>query len=110
MRSRCWTTATLLVATEDNNLYGLNPATGAQEWTTNLGEPWNPGEISCGDLAPKIGVTATPVIDPATNIAYLTYKTYGRTEPDPGNRQTRWFMDAVSVADRRAASQAFRCC
>ncbi len=92
---------TLLVATEENNLYGLNPATGVQEWTENLGEPWNPGELSCADLAPKVGVTSTPVIDPATNVAYLTYKTYGKeTEPEPGKKvkHPEWFMDAVSVS------------
>lgn len=92
---------TLFVATEKNDLYGLNPATGAQEWTKNLGEPWNPGEISCADLAPEVGVTSTPVIDPETNVAYLTYKTYGtETEPEPGKKEKNpeWFMDAVSVS------------
>ncbi|MGD0453282.1 MAG: choice-of-anchor D domain-containing protein [Solirubrobacteraceae bacterium] len=84
---------TLFVATEANNLYALNPASGAQQWTKNLGEPWSPGEIGCGDLAPEVGVTSTPVIDPATNIAYLTYKTYRETKKEP-----EWFMDAVSVS------------
>ena len=51
---------TLLVATERNKVYGLNPTTGALQWSKplNLGEPWNPKEIECGDLAPWIGVTA----------------------------------------------------
>jgi hypothetical protein len=84
---------TLFVATEADELYGLNPATGAQLWSKSLGEPWNPGEISCADLTPEIGVTSTPVIDPATNIAYLTYKTYKKKASEP-----EWFMDAVSVA------------
>ncbi len=84
---------TLFVATEKNDLYGLNPATGAQDWTRSLGEPWEPGEIGCGDLAPEVGVTSTPVIDPATNIAYLTYKTYRTKASEP-----EWFMDAVSVS------------
>ncbi len=84
---------TLFVATEENNLYGLNGATGAQQWTKNLGTPWNPGELGCGDLAPKVGVTATPVIDPATNVAYFTYKTYRTEEVEP-----EWFMDAVNVS------------
>jgi hypothetical protein len=84
---------TLFVATEANNLYGLNPATGAQQWTKNLGEPWSPGEIGCEDLYPEVGVTATPVIDPATNIAYLTYKTYREAKKEP-----EWFMDAVNAA------------
>ena len=85
---------TLFIATEENNLYGLNPATGAQQWTKNLGEPWNPGEIKCGDLAPSIGATATPVIDPETNVAYFTYKTYHEKAKEP-----EWFMDAVDVSN-----------
>lgn len=84
---------TLLVATEENNVYGLNPETGAPKWSKNLGEPWNPGEISCADLAPKVGITSTPVIDPKTNIAYFTYKTSRHEGKAP-----EWFMDAVSVS------------
>jgi iron transport multicopper oxidase len=83
----------LFVGTEDNDLYGMDPATGAVEWSKHLGEPWNPGEISCADLAPKVGVTATPVIDPETDVAYLTYKTYREKESEP-----EWFMDAVDVS------------
>lgn len=81
----------LLVATEENDLYGLEPSTGAQKWTRNLGEPWNPGEIHCADLSPWVGVTSTPVIDPATHVAYLTYKTYTSGQP-------AWYMEAVNVA------------
>src|SRR5262245_9939311 len=68
----------LLIATENNKVYDLNPATGAMRWTEPLylGTPWSPADISCGDLTPSIGVTATPVIDPSTNIAYMTHKTY----------------------------------
>jgi len=84
---------TLFVGTEGNNLYGLDPTTGAVKWSENLGTPWNPGEISCADLAPEVGVTATPVIDPETNVAYLTYKTYRTEEKEP-----EWFMDAVNVS------------
>ena len=86
---------TLLVATEKNKVYGLDPATGALKWAKplELGTPWNPADISCADLTPSIGVTSTPVIDTATNIAYMTHKTYvsGTTGP------ARWFMDAVNV-------------
>jgi Abnormal spindle-like microcephaly-assoc'd, ASPM-SPD-2-Hydin/PQQ-like domain len=86
---------TLLVATENNKVYGLDPSTGALKWAKplNLGTPWNPSDISCADVVPSIGVTATPVIDPATNIAYMTHKTYvsGTTGP------ARWYMDAVDM-------------
>jgi hypothetical protein len=87
---------TLLVATENNRVYGLSPSTGSLRWAKplNLGTPWNASDIGCGDLAPTIGVTATPVIDPATNIAYLTHKTYASGSSGPA----RWYMDAVDVA------------
>jgi hypothetical protein len=87
---------TLFVATEENKVYGLNPTTGALQWSKplNLGPPFKAADISCGDLAPDIGVTSTPVIDPSTNTAYLTYKTYASGNSGP----SRWFMDAVNVS------------
>jgi hypothetical protein len=84
---------TLLVATEKNVVYGLNPATGVVKWSKSLGEPWNPAEIGCGDLTPEVGVTATPVVDPATGIAYLTHKTYASGK----SGAVRWYMDALNV-------------
>jgi HYDIN/CFA65/VesB-like, Ig-like domain/PQQ-like domain len=86
---------TLLVATENNKVYGLNPATGAMRWPKplDLGTPWNAGDIGCGDLWPTIGVTATPVIDPTTNTAYLTHKTYVSGHEGPA----RWYMDAIDM-------------
>jgi hypothetical protein len=87
---------TLLVATENNKVYGLNPATGAMRWAKplELGVPWRPADIECGDLTPNIGVTATPVIDATTNIAYITHKTYASGTSGPA----RWYMDAVEMA------------
>jgi Bacterial lectin/PQQ-like domain/Abnormal spindle-like microcephaly-assoc'd, ASPM-SPD-2-Hydin len=86
---------TVLVATEKNKVYGLDPATGALKWAKalNLGTPWNPADISCGDLTPSIGVTSTPVIDSTTNIAYMTHKTYASGTSGPA----RWYMDAVNM-------------
>lgn len=85
---------TLFVATETNNIYGLDPATGAQKWTRNLGVPFNPSDLTCSDLTPSIGITSTPVIDSATNIAYFTSKTY--LNGTSGSAAT--FMHAVDVA------------
>jgi hypothetical protein len=84
-------TGTLVVATENDKVYGLNPATGAQQWMNDLGTPWNPADVGCGDIAPSIGTTATPVIDPSTNTVYLTHKTYV-------SGTAAWFMDALDVA------------
>lgn len=87
---------TLLVATENNKVYGLDPATGSLKWPAplNLGTPWKPADIGCADLTPSIGVTATPVIDPATNTAYMTHKTYASGSSGPA----RWYMDAVDLS------------
>ena len=88
---------TLLVATENNKVYGLDPATGAARWPAplNLGTPWKSADIGCGDLTPNIGVTATPVIDPATNTGYLTHKTYA----SGSSGTARWYMDAIDLTN-----------
>jgi len=85
---------TLLAVTENNSAYGLDPVTGAVDWQHNYGPAFNPSVLSCGDLSPKIGITATPVIDPATNIAYFTSKV--ATSPDSSS--SAWYMHAVNVA------------
>jgi hypothetical protein len=86
---------TLLAATEKNMVYGLNSETGVVAWSRKLvGEPWSAAEIGCGDLAPDVGVTATPVINAATGIAYLTHKAYVSGKSGP----SRWYMDALNVA------------
>ncbi len=62
----------LIVATERNNVYGLNPTTGAVEWSTNFGTPlteqnsWN-----CSDISPYVGITSTPTYDPSANAVYF---------------------------------------
>jgi len=85
---------TLLIETEKDKAYGLDPASGAVKWTKSLGTPWNPVDIGCGDITPSIGTVATPVVDPATNIAYMTHKTYASGTTGPA----RWYMDAINVS------------
>ena len=67
---------TLLVATENNHVYGLDPHTGAQQWQRTLGTPFNASDIGCPDLSPHVGVTGTPAIDAATHTAYFLDKEY----------------------------------
>jgi ASPM-SPD-2-Hydin domain-containing protein/putative pyrroloquinoline-quinone binding quinoprotein/putative pyrroloquinoline-quinone-binding quinoprotein len=59
---------TLIVATENDWVYGLDATTGAVLWKTSLGTPFN--ITSCTDLQPNIGVTSTGVYDPSTNTVY----------------------------------------
>src|SRR5689334_10993736 len=86
---------TLFVATEDDWIYGIDAHTGAVRWERKLGVPWNAADIGCEDLSPHIGVTGTPVIDPATNTAYLFAKSYeGSEESGP----PIWKMHAIDLA------------
>jgi polyvinyl alcohol dehydrogenase (cytochrome) len=52
----------VIVATENNTVYSLSPATGAVQWTATLpGAPRTTG-FACGNINP-LGITSTPVID-----------------------------------------------
>ncbi len=86
----------VLIATENNKIYGLDPGTGAAKWSTSLvGTAWKAGDISCNDLAPNVGVTGTPVVDPSTNTAYMTHKAYA----SGSSGTVRWYMDAINLAN-----------
>ena len=61
--------STLIVATENDWVYGLNASTGAILWKTSLGRPYH--ITSCKDLTPNIGITSTPVYDPSTGSVYV---------------------------------------
>lgn len=82
---------TLIVATENDKVYGLDPATGAIRWTDNAGPAWPASAIGCGDLTPNIGVTSTPVYDPASNAVYFTSK----VNDGPDAQHPHWYMHAV---------------
>ena len=65
---------TVIAATENNNIYGLNPETGAILWQRNVGTPWPSSVLGCGDLTPNIGITSTPVYDAATDSVFFVAK------------------------------------
>ncbi len=60
----------LIVATEEDEVYALDEKTGAQKWMQKLGEPVLQAGLRCGNIWP-LGVTGTPVIDPARATLYL---------------------------------------
>ncbi|HXI58087.1 MAG TPA: PKD domain-containing protein [Polyangia bacterium] len=84
----------LLVATQANNIYGLDAETGAIQWSRNLGSPFLASDIGCPDISPTMGITSTPVIDKATNTAYLLSKAYITGNAGP----VAWYAHAVDVA------------
>jgi hypothetical protein len=60
----------VIVATEDNVVYGLDPATGRPFWLRSLGLPVSRSVLPCGNIDP-VGVTGTPVIEPQSGTLYL---------------------------------------
>ncbi|MFL6690393.1 MAG: PQQ-binding-like beta-propeller repeat protein [Alphaproteobacteria bacterium] len=60
----------VIVATESNNVYALNESTGSIVWQKNLGGSVPRSDLPCGNIDP-VGVTGTPVIDPASATLYL---------------------------------------
>jgi hypothetical protein len=80
---------TLIVANESNNVYGLDPVSGSIKWRRSVGTPWPSSTISCGDLAPNVGITGTPVYDPTSNALYFTDKQESPTSRKTRTRRTR---------------------
>lgn len=71
--------STVVVATENDRVYGLNAATGTVNWSISLGTPW--ANTTCNDLTPDIGVTGGPVHDPASGTVYLVAVTMVNSSP-----------------------------
>ena len=85
---------TVVVATENDKVYGLDATTGAVNWTRDVGPYWPVATIGCGDLTPNIGVTSTPVVDPATQTVYLTAKVNDGADA----QHPHWYMHALDAA------------
>jgi outer membrane protein assembly factor BamB len=69
----------ILIATEENGVYALGATTGAAVWSRELGAPVPLSALPCGNIDP-LGITGTPVIDPAARTLFLD----AMTTPDGG--------------------------
>lgn len=80
-------THTVIVATENDQVYGLNATTGAVKWHTSLGRPYDlatspfPALKGCPDILPNIGVTGAPVYDPSSRRLYVFAQVVVRGNP-----------------------------
>ncbi|OAA49482.1 Carbohydrate-binding WSC [Metarhizium rileyi] len=90
-------------ATTQNNVYKLDAKTGQIVASRNLHIPFLTADLDgCVDINPTIGITATGVIDPATDTLYLTAKTYvDQTggEKAQGLPAGRYYIHALDVND-----------
>ena len=62
--------SSVFVATENDTVYRLDAATGRIVWSRHLGTPEPSSAAPCGDISPSIGITSTPVVDPAADRIY----------------------------------------
>ena len=85
----------LIIVTEANYIYGLNPESGAIIWQRNFGNGFDPRSIGCPDLVPTVGITSTPVVDTTTNTVYVVNKEYVTGT----SGATRYRMHALNVTD-----------
>jgi hypothetical protein len=81
----------VIAATESNIVYALDELSGAIVWQAQLAPSMPLGELPCGNLDP-MGITGTPVIDPATATLYLD----AQTKTADGARH---MVYALSLAD-----------
>jgi len=66
----------VIAATEGDTVYGLDRATGRVRWHVHLGTPVPLSALPCGNIDP-LGITGTPVYDPATRLVYAVAETTG---------------------------------
>jgi polyvinyl alcohol dehydrogenase (cytochrome) len=66
----------VIAATENDSFYALNQATGAVVWRTHVGTPVPLSALPCGNIDP-LGITGTPVYDPANGLVYGVAETTG---------------------------------
>ena len=86
----------LIVATERNEVIALDPLTGTRIWSRTLASPAPGTELPCGNIDP-LGVTGTPVIDPARKLLFVAAMTSG-----PRHR-----VYAVSLVDGTVSGTPF---
>lgn len=60
----------LFAETEENTVYALDAKSGKEIWSRALGKPVSRAMLACGNIDP-LGITGTPVIDPAGEAIYL---------------------------------------
>src|SRR5215470_6174061 len=67
---------TVIAGTEGDSVYALDRASGRVRWQVKLGTPVPLSNLPCGDIDP-LGITGTPVYDPATGTVYAVAETTG---------------------------------
>jgi len=100
----------LVVATESDQVWGLDPATGHKRWKVTLGKPQPQSGLPCGDIDP-LGITSTPAYDAKTDSVFVVAETRGGHHVlwaiDPGNGHRKWHvnLDLLKHRNKKAEQQ-----
>jgi outer membrane protein assembly factor BamB len=87
----------VIVATENDSLYALDARTGQVLWRTNVGTPVQGSDLPCGNISP-LGITGTPVYDPANKLIFAVAEVSG-----PSHVLIGLDLDSGAVKVRRSA-------
>jgi outer membrane protein assembly factor BamB len=102
------TSGMLVVASESDVVSAIDAASGRILWSRSLGTPEPLTEFACGNIDP-LGVTGTPVIDPASGTLFVDAMVRGAAGPShqifalslaDGSIRSGWPVD-VAAALRR---------
>lgn len=66
----------VIVATENDTLYGLAAKSGNMVWSTHVASPVPLAQLACGDVDP-LGILGTPALDPVTGHLFAVAETLG---------------------------------
>ena len=61
----------VFAATENDTVYALAANSGGLLWSHHLSSPVNASTLPCGDITPTVGISSTPVIDPARSEIFV---------------------------------------
>jgi outer membrane protein assembly factor BamB len=82
------------VATENDTVLAVDADSGAELFHTNLGPPVPTNQWACPGMGSKIGITGTPVIDPATQTLFVAAKSLK-------NGRVFFHLHAIDIASGR---------
>ncbi len=68
--------AEIVAATEGGTIYALRAAGGQVMWQRHIADPVPLDELPCGNIDP-LGITGTPVYDPASGLVFAVAETTG---------------------------------
>ena len=95
----------VIVVTEGDSFYSLDMHTGQVLWHTRVGTPVPQSTLPCGDIDP-LGITGTPVYDPATSLVFAVAEVSGPThvlvgvDVNTGQVKVRRSADAPGMEPR----------